>query len=314
VAIAVGVLAAGLAVLAGPVSGGAAAPQADLSVAVTDSPDPVIASSGLAYSITVANAGPDTARRVVLTDHIAGNIKFRGSHTPQGNCRWRGGPQRLHCALHTLDLGQSISITVRVTAPPHAGQISSKTVVGSRVHDPNRTNNRHTETTTVIAQTPPATCQGERAGIHGTPGDDTLRGGPGNNVVAAFGGNDQVFPDGGNDLVCAGGGDDLVVAGSGDDRVYGGDQLDRIQGEGGDDNLRGGDGPDVMLGGDGADILRGQLGTDVLRGRDGNDILRGGPKVDTLYGGRGNDILIGGAGHDKCFGGAGHNTYIHCAS
>jgi uncharacterized repeat protein (TIGR01451 family) len=313
VATAVGLLAAGLVILAGPVSGGAAAPQADLSVAATDSPDPVTANSALAYSITVANAGPDTARRVVLIDHLVRNIKFRGSDTPQGSCRFRNGSHSVRCALHTLDAGQSTTLTIHVKAPPRAGQISSRAVVSSRVHDPNRTNNRHTETTTVIGQTPPATCQGERANIRGTAGDDTLVGHKRDDVVAAFGGNDRIFPDGGNDLVCAAGGDDLVVAGSGNDRIYGGDQVDRVQGEGGEDNLRGGDGPDVMLGGDGADILRGQLGTDVLRGRDGNDILRGGPKVDTLYGGKGNDILIGGAGHDRCFGGAGHNTYIHCA-
>jgi uncharacterized repeat protein (TIGR01451 family) len=313
VAIVVGLLAAGLVILAGPTAG-AAAPQADLSVAVTDNPDPVNADSVLTYSETVANAGPDLAKRVVLTDHLVKNIEFRGTHTPQGVCRFHKAHHTVRCELRALDPGQSIIVTIRVTAPPSGGQIQSRTVVKSAAHDPNPANNRHTEPTTVIAPTPPAMCQGERAGIHGGPGDDTLRGGAGNNVVAAFGGNDQIFPDGGNDLVCAGGGDDQVVAGSGNDRVYGGDQVDRIQGEGGDDNLRGGDGPDVMLGGDGADILRGQLGTDVLRGRDGNDILRGGPKVDSLYGGKGNDVLIGGAGHDHCFGGAGHNTYIHCAS
>jgi uncharacterized repeat protein (TIGR01451 family) len=313
-ATAVGLLAAGLVILAGPASGGAAPPQADLSVAVTDSPDPVTASSALTYSLTVANAGPDVAKRVVLTDHLVKNVKFRGTHTPQGICRFHRAHHNVRCTLRSLDAGQSIVVTIRVTAPPDAGQIRSRAVVKSAVHDPNGTNNRHIETTTVIGKPPPATCQGERANIRGTAGDDTLNGHERDDVVAAFGGNDRIFPDGGSDLVCAAGGDDLVVAGSGSDTIHGGDQVDRIQGEGGEDNLRGGDGPDVMLGGDGADILRGQLGTDVLRGRDGNDILRGGPKVDTLYGGKGNDILIGGAGHDRCFGGAGHNTYIHCAS
>jgi uncharacterized repeat protein (TIGR01451 family) len=312
VAAVVALLAAGLVVLAGPASGGAAAPQADLSVAATDSADPVFTHAAFAYTVDVANAGPDVAKRVTLRDRLPSGLDFHGASESQGRCRHLRHEHTVLCRLRNLASGGAAQVVIHVSAGDKARTISTRSVVTSHTHDPNRLNNSHTETTSVIARPPAATCQGERAGIHGGDGDDTLTGGEGDNVVAGFAGNDQIFPDGGADLVCAGGGDDLVAAGAGADRIYGGDEIDKLQGEGGDDNMRGGDGPDVMLGGDDADVMRGQRGTDVLKGKDGGDVLRGGPKVDVLRGGKGNDVLIGGAGNDKCFGGAGHDNFIDC--
>ena len=51
-------------------------PGADLSIAIEDDPDPVAAGGQLTYTITVANAGPDTTANVVVTDELAPGTSF----------------------------------------------------------------------------------------------------------------------------------------------------------------------------------------------------------------------------------------------
>ena len=52
------------------------AQSADLSVTKTDSPDPVIAGTNLTYTITVANAGPNAAASVAMTDALPAGTTF----------------------------------------------------------------------------------------------------------------------------------------------------------------------------------------------------------------------------------------------
>src|ERR671934_1528388 len=76
-------LLAGVVMLSAGASGGAAAtvPQADLSLSMTDNADPVFTGAALGYSITVGNAGPDAALRVVLIDRLPAKAKFRSVKT-----------------------------------------------------------------------------------------------------------------------------------------------------------------------------------------------------------------------------------------
>ena len=54
----------------------AAAATADLSIAKTDSPDPVTVGAQLTYTITVSNAGPDTANGVQVVDDLDSQVDF----------------------------------------------------------------------------------------------------------------------------------------------------------------------------------------------------------------------------------------------
>ena len=101
------------------------------------------------------------------------------------------------------------------------------------------------------ADPPEGTCNGARATITGTDGDDVLTGTPARDVIVAFGGNDVVYGLGGNDLICGGPGDDVL---------YGGDGNDRLFGEAGSDVLLGGDGDDTLDGGTGRDVCDGGTG------------------------------------------------------
>lgn len=102
-----------------------------------------------------------------------------------------------------------------------------------------------------------ATCDGLRATVVGTAGDDVLRGTPGRDVVAGLDGDDRLLGLGGDDVLCGGAGADVLEGGAGNDRLLGGlDALvqlpdtdfptwvgDRVAGGPGDDRLDAGRDP-----------------------------------------------------------------------
>src|SRR5213079_1976279 len=56
----------------------AAVPTADLSLAISDAPDPVAASSIVIYTIDVTNHGELDAKNVVVTQRLpSGNVQFQ---------------------------------------------------------------------------------------------------------------------------------------------------------------------------------------------------------------------------------------------
>ncbi len=153
-------------------------------------------------------------------------------------------------------------------------------------------------------------CNGQRATIVGTSGNDQLRGTAGADVIVGLGGNDTINGLAGDDVICGGPGDDTITGDGGKDRLYG---------EGGKDFMLGGLGPDVLVGGVGADRMNGQHGNDQVFGNEGNDVLRGGPHQDILRGGDHRDLIYGqggwdniggGDGDDRLFGGVGADLIV----
>jgi len=147
-------------------------------------------------------------------------------------------------------------------------------------------------TVTITVQ---AGCEGRRATIVGTPGNNVLNGTGGRDVIVGLGGNDRI--DGGSD-------DDTICGGSGADVLIGGSDADVLRGGSGDDRLDAGSGDDV---------LRGDGGNDTLDGGSDDDRLFGGDGVDRLLGGGHDDRLDGGAGTpDRCDGEGGTDTATAC--
>ena len=60
--------------------------SADLSIAKTDSPDPVIAGTNLTYTLTVSNGGPSDALGVSVSDTLPAGTSFVSSSPSQGTC------------------------------------------------------------------------------------------------------------------------------------------------------------------------------------------------------------------------------------
>jgi uncharacterized repeat protein (TIGR01451 family) len=282
-----------LAVLPGGAGGATAATgSADLSLTKTDSPDPVAAGGALTYTIKVANAGPDTATGVVVTDDLPKDVSFVSAIPTQRSCTVSANKRKVTCALGTIGVTVGpnyspsgpvytpgvASITIQVAAPSKAGTITNSASVGGAQKDPSPKNNSATATTRVVkAKAPPkpraATCHGQRVTLLGTIGADVLRGTAGRDVVSARAGNDRIVTLGGSDLICAGRGKDKIKSGAGADKVFAGAGADRL------------------LGGAGGDVLRGSLGRDLIRGGPGRDLIVGGSGADRCFGGQGVDIV-----------------------
>jgi hypothetical protein len=126
---------------------------ADLSIALTDAPDPVSVGGDLTYTITVANAGPNPATNLTLTLPIASNVSFVSSTAPAGfSCDPPAGGNVL-CTAATLASSASAEIVliVRPGAPAGGSTLSFSATVASAISDPVNTNNSATTTTAVTA-------------------------------------------------------------------------------------------------------------------------------------------------------------------
>jgi uncharacterized repeat protein (TIGR01451 family) len=124
-------------------------PEADLSVDVADTPDPVPAETTLTYSVLVHNAGPAFSTNVTLTFPLPPTV-VGGTPVPsQGSC---SGTATVTCSLGTVPPGADVSVTIPVT-PTLAAELSATASVSSPIVDPVSANNSATATTTV--QEPP---------------------------------------------------------------------------------------------------------------------------------------------------------------
>ena len=123
--------------------------SADLAVAMTDAPDPVLTGSNLIYTIVVTNLTARTAPLATLTDTLPPGMTVVGITSTRGSCSSAVGS--VSCAFGTLppNGGALVRITVR---PSLAGTATNTVSVNSLSADPNGFNNVAVVTTTV--QTP----------------------------------------------------------------------------------------------------------------------------------------------------------------
>lgn len=147
-------------------------PHPDLSVSLTDAPDPVIAGTTLGYTATISNSGPGSASGVVLSVLLPGGATFISSNPAAPVCSVSGGS--LTCNLGSL--AQSASSVVSYSVQPAAaGGLSSQASVSANV-ERNPANNSATATTTVIAAGP-GPWQSQDVGAAGLSGSAVWNGG-----------------------------------------------------------------------------------------------------------------------------------------
>ncbi|MDH3666966.1 MAG: tandem-95 repeat protein [Paracoccaceae bacterium] len=138
---------------------------------------------------------------------------------------------------------------------------------------------------------------GDRKGINGNNGDDTLDGRGGSYILRGGKGNDTYIVDGDDTITeKANGGRDHVI--SFVDFLLGDNLEDLTLAGTADIDGTGTDTDNNIIGNSGDNTLDGRGGDDTLDGRDGDD---------SLFGGDGDDLLTGGAGSDLIDGGAGDN-------
>jgi uncharacterized repeat protein (TIGR01451 family) len=121
--------------------------SADLSVTKTDAPDPITVGGSLVYKISVANAGPSTARSVRLDDVIAAGAAPVSAATSKGTC---SSGRTVTCDLGAIAAGSRVTIQIRVK-PRSAGKLTNTAKATSTTFDPIAGNNSATATTRVTS-------------------------------------------------------------------------------------------------------------------------------------------------------------------
>jgi uncharacterized repeat protein (TIGR01451 family) len=125
-------------------------PPADLSIAVTDSPDPVTEGGTLTYSIVVTNAGPGDATAATMTDSLPAGVMFVSATGNGWSCALSGST--VTCTQSLLPVGAAPPISIVVTAPylvlgPNT--LSNVARINAATSDPYTGNNTFVSTTVV---------------------------------------------------------------------------------------------------------------------------------------------------------------------
>jgi len=119
---------------------------ANLAVSMAVSPSPVVATSNLLYTITVANLGPTPAAGVVVTDVLPASLVFVSAQSSQGACSQAGGV--VNCDLGPLTNFGSATVTITATTTA-AGRVTNAANVSAASTDPVAGNNSTTAQVTV---------------------------------------------------------------------------------------------------------------------------------------------------------------------
>jgi len=105
---------------------------------VTDSPDPISATSNLTYTIRVINNGPAVATGVFVTNTLAAGVNLGSVSASQGSTSQNGGVTT--CNLGALGVGALATVSV-VASAGSVGSITNVATVRGNENDPNLANN-----------------------------------------------------------------------------------------------------------------------------------------------------------------------------
>jgi uncharacterized repeat protein (TIGR01451 family) len=124
--------------------------SANLSVTLTDTPDPVNAGANLTYNMTISNAGPSIAVGVVVTNTLPANVTYQSFTGPNWSCTPSGSLVRC-TRLADLASGanDTLAIIGRVNPAFTGGILNGSVLVRSNTPDPVAGNNSAATTTTV---------------------------------------------------------------------------------------------------------------------------------------------------------------------
>jgi uncharacterized repeat protein (TIGR01451 family) len=126
---------------------------ANLGLAKTDSPDPVVGGSNVTYTLTASNAGPNDSGDIVITDNLPPSVAFVSAAGSGWTCGHAGGvvtctrpgPHAVGAAIPPVTLVGTVNasggtVTNSATVSPATGGTA----------DPDTTNNTVTADTTVL--------------------------------------------------------------------------------------------------------------------------------------------------------------------
>ncbi|HEV8578166.1 MAG TPA: DUF11 domain-containing protein [Thermoanaerobaculia bacterium] len=126
---------------------------ADLSVTKVDTPDPVAPGANLTYTITVTNAGPDSASSVEFLDSLPAGTTFDSLSAPGGwTCSTPavGSGGAVSCSIDPFAVGSAVfTLVVAVDPTLLTPEITNVAAASSTTADPEPENQFGVATTTV---------------------------------------------------------------------------------------------------------------------------------------------------------------------
>src|SRR5205814_747431 len=125
------------------------APNADLFLAMSSSPNPVTLGTGqnITYSISVYNYGPtSTATGVVVTDTLPAGVTFVSATASTGSCGFANGTVTCNIGNVTSSAGINIVVT-----PTTTGTVNNTASVSGTLPDNNAANDTAAVSNTVNA-------------------------------------------------------------------------------------------------------------------------------------------------------------------
>ena len=143
---------------------------ADLSLTISDDPDPALVGEALTYTLVAINNGPSRASDVVLTNTLPSDVTLVSATPTQGSCSEEAGI--VTCELGDLEDDASTTVTIIVTPEETAGATTLTTTATliSNQDDNDVNNNTSTQGTVVNRQAD--------TGVGGTAPDEVLVGQP----------------------------------------------------------------------------------------------------------------------------------------
>lgn len=163
---------------------GYSTPDADLTISVSDSPDPVTPNNDITFTVPVMNNGPDAATNTNMSVFNNGSLRYQSITIPPGwSCPTLpsvGGTPQFTCTHPSFANGASSTFIVVLHADPTVigpfdTTLTTNFSIGSNnVADPNNGNNSETESTAYV--TPDADL-----GVTASDSPDPVV--PGNNIT-----------------------------------------------------------------------------------------------------------------------------------
>lgn len=123
--------------------------SADVSIVVKDSPEAVLPGGSVTYTATVSNEGPADANVVQAIFTLPDGVQYVSGSVgvPGGSCAQ--ADNTVACEVGKLVTGASAPITVKVTAPVVAAELTLEANVSAAQVDPDAANNADSEATSV---------------------------------------------------------------------------------------------------------------------------------------------------------------------
>ncbi len=127
-----------------------AATGADMSVTITDTPDPVVNGETLTYTSTITNNGPQTATSPTMSIVLAQGLNNITATPDSGNCTVTGNV--VACTFDSMPSGSSIPVTITATVDSQGGAaLVSSAMVDASQDDANEANDTATVSTVVAS-------------------------------------------------------------------------------------------------------------------------------------------------------------------